>query len=788
MSDIRFMPGDLTPGPAAGDQTSPAIARGGDIVLAVWVDATSSATSLSGAQSDLDVVGVRLDAEGRLIDPTPFVISRAPGYQRDPSVTWNGANWLVAWENQSPTQFYYQTEILAVRVSPQGGVLDPVPIKPFGADAADEAVVTSNGGDWLVVTQNYAAGQGGLRARRIAADGSLPDAAPALLVAQTYYLYFGLDVDSAGGEYLLTYQDQSTFKGRRFSAGLTPIGAAFNLPSLRRVASNGAGYYLVLNAGNLIQGRPMTVEGVQMAPVVTLGNGSQSAWFETDLTWDGSMWWVSHKDAWQGLMFQRITAAGALLDPAGIAIDPANDDSNAAHRISGRPAGGVTCLWQDLRVGGTRPYDIYAASVIDPSDHEPGTPISLSAPMQIQPDIATGPPGQYLMVYASRRSGDARVLAARIDAQGNPLDGEPILVADGPSDASPAAAWNGELYMIAWNDGGVVVTRRMDSAGVLVDPAPVTVMNGGDPDVSALGPDFLVVATDIFNFPHYRATYARRMSGATGQPIDAQRFIVSFGNYAQLARVTTLAGRWLVTWQDNFSHDDPQAAIYARLVNPDATLSPQLTVLFASGGTPDVAVSGSVATFVWRHLSLSNANNYVSARRMSADGTFLDASPFVVAEAPGRQLNPVVAWDGARFAAAWEDQRNQVSFFDARTGIFGARLAAEGPPLIDPAAYGVFESEAPLVSPALASLGGGRTLSAAAELDPAPGLGTYRLRWRVATTSLTADVTGDGVVDVNDLVAVILAWGVCDGACPADVDGDGLVGVTDLVTVVLNWS
>jgi hypothetical protein len=49
-----------------------------------------------------------------------------------------------------------------------------------------------------------------------------------------------------------------------------------------------------------------------------------------------------------------------------------------------------------------------------------------------------------------------------------------------------------------------------------------------------------------------------------------------------------------------------------------------------------------------------------------------------------------------------------------------------------------------------------------------------------------ADVTGDGDVDVEDLVEVILNWGPCPG-CDADVTGDGDVDVEDLVEVILGW-
>jgi hypothetical protein len=56
------------------------------------------------------------------------------------------------------------------------------------------------------------------------------------------------------------------------------------------------------------------------------------------------------------------------------------------------------------------------------------------------------------------------------------------------------------------------------------------------------------------------------------------------------------------------------------------------------------------------------------------------------------------------------------------------------------------------------------------------------------------DLTGDGVVGVPDLLAVINGWGPCPALptpCPADIapppDGDGTVGVPDLLLVINNW-
>lgn len=47
------------------------------------------------------------------------------------------------------------------------------------------------------------------------------------------------------------------------------------------------------------------------------------------------------------------------------------------------------------------------------------------------------------------------------------------------------------------------------------------------------------------------------------------------------------------------------------------------------------------------------------------------------------------------------------------------------------------------------------------------------------------DINNDGMIDVTDLVAVILAWNTADP--DADIDGSGTVDVGDLVAVILAW-
>jgi hypothetical protein len=55
---------------------------------------------------------------------------------------------------------------------------------------------------------------------------------------------------------------------------------------------------------------------------------------------------------------------------------------------------------------------------------------------------------------------------------------------------------------------------------------------------------------------------------------------------------------------------------------------------------------------------------------------------------------------------------------------------------------------------------------------------------------LTGDIDGDGLVGINDFLALLGAWGPCGdcGACPADLDGDCQVGIDDFLLLLGAWT
>lgn len=76
----RFLPGDMAVSPAAGEQSSPAIAQGGNTVLLVWTDGRANTTDTSGLETADDIFGMRFDATGAPMQLRPDIAVGANGY------------------------------------------------------------------------------------------------------------------------------------------------------------------------------------------------------------------------------------------------------------------------------------------------------------------------------------------------------------------------------------------------------------------------------------------------------------------------------------------------------------------------------------------------------------------------------------------------------------------------------------------------------------------------------------------------------------------------------------
>ncbi len=716
-----WFPGDLAFGAAAGEQTAVRVAAGGQGFLAVWSD-TRSTLSSGESTTDVDVYAMRLDPLGAPIDATPIPVTTRYGYQRNPQVAWNGENWLVVWESQDPAFSYYADHLRGARISPAGIVLDPqsVAIRPSISSSSIWSMC-ANGSQWVVAAEGTSGGDNDLVGIRVAANGTLVSPTPVVLQPAEYFLHFNIHLASAQGEVLLAWSGASTPVARRFDSSLAPIGPVFTTATTN-IASNGASYYATWYGGSSqVVGSPIATDGTPQFPAGIPIFSSFGSTALTDASWDGSQWWACGLHATQGVIGARIAPSGTVLDVGGVTVQSPAGSTISSPRVSGGLSGGAQFAWSSFGSGSAfSSNEVYGRHASAAFGLEPAALVSTARPAQLRPAVCAGPDG-FAVVFESALGSTRRVLVERFDVMGQALDAEPILAGTTPS-AGAGIAWNGSVYCLAWNDGTGVVARRMSANGTFLDPAPIPVMSGASADVDAVGSVFLIVTTESTSFsPEFRSTFVRRFDGATGSFLDAGAVNIG-GGYSQLARVAAVGGRWLVTYQTNDSHDSPQASIIATFVNSDGTLGVSTGVGYP-GGSPDVADGDGAALLVWRSLSPANANNDVVCRRVSTDGIL--GPTVTISAAPGRQMNPKVTWDGTQWLVAWEDQRNQVTFYDRRTDVYGARISAGGA-LLDPASFLWRDSEQSVSWPTLAT-NGARTLLVTSEMRPEAPYAATRL-------------------------------------------------------------
>jgi hypothetical protein len=364
--------------------------------------------------------------------------------------------------------------------------------------------------------------------------------------------------------------------------------------------------------------------------------------------------------------------------------------------------------------------------------------VSTGTRNQRTPDFAAGPGGQIAVTFVSETANNDRVLVHLAGPTGLPLTTEPIEAATAPTIGKSGIAWNGALYLVTWDDDAFGIrARRMLADGTFVDPAPFNVMPGFGPDVEALGEDFLIGCARVDTYPEFIDAWMRIVDGPTGTFQNAATRIG--GGYVNVGpRVHQDGSRWIVTYHSHWSHDNSASDAIYNFVSPDGSFTPASNPAATAGasGTPDVAFSGQKYLFVWRNNSLANANNYIAGRIMNSNGTFATGN-FTIAEAPGRQLRPVVGWDGTNFVVAWDDQRNQGAFFDERTDIYGARVTEAGT-VLDPTGFPIYVGPQGDATAAILSRADGVSFVASARFQTAGLYDTYRIGLTILGLDATA--------------------------------------------------
>lgn len=741
--------GDALVGAATGDQQAVEIAHGSTASLTVWSDRRAKLFTNAGAsESSLDIWMQRLAPDGTPLDPTPTCLGFLPGDDVAPRVTWGGASWLVTWSSQAPGASIYTASIVGVRVAADGAVLDAAPftIMTYPNAAIVAHSVASDGQRWVVISGESTSGLPDVSAVRVSANGSVLDPAPASLFPSQWVT--GIDIAAAQGVFLVTWSQYFTntsddVQGRRYDANLQPLDAApFKIASSTwpesgaHCASNGSSFFVSwmrsLNStyqGD-VQAARVTSTGTVLdaTPIALTGNRPFIAG-STHAAWDGSKWYVAW--TYSGIELGRVAQDGSVLDVDAFDFRPGQPATQSNPRIAGSALGGVQMVWTDNRAGSYEGLDVYGSHVVDAAQQGVDTIISRGAPAQLGADLAHGSVNNAL-VYRSESSGGRRIVVTRLDAAGLPLDAEPIEVTNDFQATSPAIAWDGNVYLIVWSGAtSNVQFRRMDANGTLLDAAPIVVGVGTSPDVAGRNGDFLVTYTRAVAYPLQQFPVIALVHGSDGSLVSGPTMLNS--NYAvQVAACSTPNG-FVVAWQRNYWNNDPHSDVACALVDAAGVASAPIFIagtFNAYNGDISVASSGNEVLFVWRFGTASNLTRRLDARRMSLAGTFLDAGPFrVVSGLVAEQSNPEVAWDGAQYVCVFQDLRNTTSMLDQRSDVYGARILASGV-VRDPQGFLIEATSMSESAPVVVGLGATRALMASTIMRPESPLAAFRIATR----------------------------------------------------------
>lgn len=483
----------------AGSQFGPAVAAQGDCYLVVWQD-----PNLAGS----DILGARVSAAGKVLDPVAIIVSHAENAQSSPWVTTSGTNFLVTWQDaREAREGAFSAEVYAARVSAAGEVADPGGVRISAGEGGVNAPRAAGRDDEaIVVWQDFRNNPGSVLSDIFGAHLTLTnqlDLQAEFLVQRAPNAQLQPHLARRGDCFLAVWADNRSptgsgwdIYGVRFDpAGVAidpapfPICTATNRQAEPVVMAGDEGFLVVwtdyrntaptlrhADIYGCVVGFDGEVKHPGGIPICTIGD-HQSAPAATRF---GTNFFVVWQDARgtqvpnvrQDIYGARVTTLGQVLDPEGFPI--CTQAALQSDPVVSATANAALVAWTDHRLSNTYP-DIYGAritpdgSVLDTNGLRICT---TSGSTQNLAALATDG-SEFLAVWADSRNGSSRapdIYGTFISGDGTPTptNGFPLRLATGPQTV-PQVAFNGSDYLVVWQEAAANI-QASGIVGVQVEP------------------------------------------------------------------------------------------------------------------------------------------------------------------------------------------------------------------------------------------------------------------------------------------------------------------------------
>ena len=603
-------PGGAVVSNAFRDQRAPSVTAGGSTTLIAWEDFRLG--------SDCDVRAARMAVNGSVLDGDGFLVTNMPNSQFAPDAAWDGTNFLVTWSDWVSAATW---DIRATRVTPGAGVLDTPFVVSNAANDQTEPSVAWDGTSFVVAWADRRSGASDLYAGRVTAGGTVQDGS-GFVVSNAANEQVLPAVAAAGGIVLATWGDargsSEDVYGARIDTGsvLDPAGRVLstlaNPQEAPAVAWDGNGYLTVWqdgrgSSGDDIYAARAAADGTPLDGTGIAVSAGAAPEGEPDIAWNGSTYLVVWQDYRSGSGYDvyaaRMSAAGTVLDPGGIAVSTAaGDQTSPAVAASGS---GFLVTWTDGRNLGATGEDVYAARVDGSGAVQDTGGIAVSSAAGAQRASAAAYDGtSWLVAWEDHRGGAfSDLYAARLSSAGAVFDPSGMAVSTAAGDQrAPSLGWNGGTFVLAWEDrrSGTsydVYAARVSSAGAVVDAAGIALSTPVNdqryPHVARDGTTALVVWQDSRSGKSSDVYSARVSSGGAsldgmGEPVAA-----SAADERTPAAVPGATGSSIVVYQ-RFS-DEPLYGGVHRIAHRLLDTRPWVSVGAATGiGLTTATLTGAV--------------------------------------------------------------------------------------------------------------------------------------------------------------------------------------------------
>ncbi|MCL5105263.1 MAG: hypothetical protein M1133_14290 [Armatimonadetes bacterium] len=708
-------------GAAPGMQESVSMAVGSNGYLAVWQDQRG----LNGA----DIFGSRISPSGQVLDVFAIAICASMGDQTQPSVAWDGRQYLVVWaDRRGANQHVY-----GARVLDSGVVLDPQGFLISGT-VADQTNprAAGDGSGCLVVWQDSRGASPDIYGCKVSSDG---------IVGKTYGISTRSDNEETpdvaynGSTYLVVWRDyrnmissDTDIYGCRVSKtairtgadiliSCTPDGTAGAPGAQRapRVCGFGSTWMVVWedlrtdSTHSDIYGARVSSAGTvydKGGIAISTMVGDQEL---PSVGFDGGKLLVAWRDRTDRLVKgARLGSTGILLDNSAIAISPAMAGSSGT-AVAGMNSKFVVC-WSSLNATNS---DVLSSMVSDAGvvQSPAGTVVSMG--LMDQADYSVADNGdEYAVVWSQMSGGYRKIMGARVSHAGTVLAAAPINITGTYSgdQAQPSIAWNGTKYLLVWTGSETYGTSSWDIRGWFLDTTlmpigatPITICSAIEdqvrPSVASNHNNFLVVWEDARNAvsPDYVNDIYGAVISSAGTVTPTSPAISLAAGFQYVPKAATDGANYFVVWED---HRGTGAAIYGARVNSSAQVQDANGILVPA--TSSYQVSPSICYGNGGYFVAWADSNKISGCRISSTGSILDANGITISAGSKPKAAPGVFWDGSKYQVVWEDYR---SSDPSNSDIYGTSLNANG--VVSPLPEMALVSDlAPQLRPQVLAFGG----------------------------------------------------------------------------------